>query len=432
MLPALPFTRSPFATVLLLSLVMRATCAQDAALDAVPERLPEPTTWTLAELERIAIESNPTLLQAQFAVEAARGRAFQAGRRPNPSIGYQAAEVGNDGEAGQHSFVVSQQLLQREKITWRVNTAEAEVLRLQQTWAAQEERVLNGIRAAFYETLYAQQYVELAHELVDMSERYVKIAEARYKGLETGRADYLQAKVVLSETKLRLVDGENRLASAWRRLLAIAALPDLKRRKLSGELTTGLHELRWDDTLDHILASSPEISTAAAAVEAAHAALHREIANARPSPTVQTSVGYDDATGDSFAGAQVMIPIRIHDKRTGAIRAARANLTIAEQDMQRVELRIRHALAEAFQRYDTARRRFEVHDKEIVPTAAESLELVRHGYEAEEYNYVALLNAQRTYVRASLDRLDALSELRSVTVMIDGMLLTGPLQAQSP
>ena len=424
-----PLTGTRHVAVLLLLLVVpRGLRAQSAA----PERLPEPPTWTLGELERIGLETNPTLRLAQLAVEAAEGRAFQAGRRPNPSVGYTAVEVGNEGRAGQHGFGFSQQLLQREKLAWRVNAADAETLRLQQAWAVQEQRVLNDVRAALYETLYAQTYVELALQLVDLGRKNVEIAEARYVGMETGRADYLQAKVALSQTNLQLVEGQNLLDGAWRRLLAVVGLPDLKRRRLEGDLTAGLHDVNWDDALARLSASSPEIATAVAEIERAHAAVHREIANARPSPTVQAGVGYDEATGDMFMWGQYMIPFRIHDKRTGAIRAAQADSVAAQQELERVELQLRHRLATSFQRYRTVRRRFEVHDKEIVPTARESYDLVRHGYEADEYNYVALLNAQRTYVRSSLERLDALRELRKLTVMIDGMLLTGALQAQMP
>lgn len=428
----LPAPRPPTALRLAVILLLCSTTQRAGAEEPAPERLPPPTTWTLNEIEQIAIEANPTLLQAQFAIAAARGQAFQAGRRPNPSVGYQASEVGNEGRGGQHAFIISQQLLQHDKLAWRINAANAEVLRLEQTWAMQEQRVLNDVRVAFYETLYAQTQVELAEKLVALGQRSVEIAKARYLGLETGRADYLQAQVALSETKLRLADAQNRLAGVWRRLMAVAALPDLQRRKLDGDLTAGLRELQWDDALDRILATSPEVAAAAAAVEKAHAAVHREIANARSSPTVQTGVGYDESTGDSFALAQFMIPLRIHDRKTGAIRAARSELSVAEHELQRVELKLRHRLSMSFERYQTARRRFEVHDEEIVPTSHESFELVRHGYEAEEYNYLALLNAQRTYVQASLDRLDALRELRSVTLLIDGMLLTGALQTQSP
>src|SRR5262249_24627826 len=45
---------------------------------------------TLADLEHMALQGNPTLSQAAAQVEAARGRALQAGLYPNPTVGYEA------------------------------------------------------------------------------------------------------------------------------------------------------------------------------------------------------------------------------------------------------------------------------------------------------------------------------------------------------
>ena len=47
-----------------------------------------PPVVTLASLERMAIENNPTLAQATSEIDAARGRARQAGMLPNPTVGY--------------------------------------------------------------------------------------------------------------------------------------------------------------------------------------------------------------------------------------------------------------------------------------------------------------------------------------------------------
>ena len=49
-----------------------------------------PAPLTLADLEQMAVHGNPTLAQAAAQVEAARGRAVQAGLYPNPTVGYEA------------------------------------------------------------------------------------------------------------------------------------------------------------------------------------------------------------------------------------------------------------------------------------------------------------------------------------------------------
>src|SRR5689334_8879834 len=56
---------------------------------------------SLADLEQMALHGNPTLAQAAAQVEAARGRAVQAGLYPNPTVGYEADRIGAAGSAGE-------------------------------------------------------------------------------------------------------------------------------------------------------------------------------------------------------------------------------------------------------------------------------------------------------------------------------------------
>src|SRR5262245_35513863 len=48
---------------------------------------------TLADLERMALQANPTLPEAQAAIRAAEGRRVQAGLWPNPVVGYRGEEL---------------------------------------------------------------------------------------------------------------------------------------------------------------------------------------------------------------------------------------------------------------------------------------------------------------------------------------------------
>src|SRR6266852_6711916 len=50
---------------------------------------PAPAVLRLQDLERMALERNPTMSQADASVRAAEGRRTQAGIYPNPLVGYQ-------------------------------------------------------------------------------------------------------------------------------------------------------------------------------------------------------------------------------------------------------------------------------------------------------------------------------------------------------
>ena len=52
---------------------------------------------SLAQLEQMATANNPAIAQAEARVAALRGRYVQVGLPPNPTIGYLANEIGDEG-----------------------------------------------------------------------------------------------------------------------------------------------------------------------------------------------------------------------------------------------------------------------------------------------------------------------------------------------
>src|SRR6185369_11167677 len=56
------------------------------------QQQPAGSSLTLAELEQMAVDKNPTIAQAEAAILAAQGRRRQAGLWPNPTIGYRGEE----------------------------------------------------------------------------------------------------------------------------------------------------------------------------------------------------------------------------------------------------------------------------------------------------------------------------------------------------
>ena len=70
------------------------------------------TGLTLAELEEMAVNNNPTLAQAAAEIRAATARRLQSGLYPNPTVGYQGEQIraGNQ-RGGEQGFFVSQDLV---------------------------------------------------------------------------------------------------------------------------------------------------------------------------------------------------------------------------------------------------------------------------------------------------------------------------------
>jgi outer membrane protein TolC len=78
----------------------------------------------------------------------------------------------------------------------------------------------------------------------------------------------------------------------------------------------------------------------------------------------------------------------------------------------------------AQQRYVNARRQARVFAEQILPTAEESLRLIRLGYESGDpkYDYTSVLQAQQTVVQARLTYVQVLGELWRAVAELAGLL----------
>jgi len=138
---------------------------------------PTPGSLTLADLEAIASESNPTLVQAAMAVRAARGRSVQAGLYPNPELNYIGDEIGNDGTQGLQGAGFTQEIVTAHKRQLNQATASYEVEQARYAWEAQRMRVINDVRIGYFLVLLAQKTVEISTQLVRIGDEGLQTTE---------------------------------------------------------------------------------------------------------------------------------------------------------------------------------------------------------------------------------------------------------------
>jgi cobalt-zinc-cadmium efflux system outer membrane protein len=386
--------------------------------------------FTLAQFESLALEHNPALRQAAARVQAAQGRAVQAGLYPNPVAGYRGDEIGDSGTAGQQGAFVRQEIVTAGKLRFSQSAASHAVVAAQCAAAAQQQRVLGDVRRLFYETLAAQRLQELNRELVRVGEEGMRATTELLRAKEVSRVDQLEAQIEADAARLRLKQADQRHQAAWRQLAAAVGMADLQPSPLEGNLDDQLVELDWAQSLQRVLAESPELSQAQANVERARCALAREQAGRIGNLDLEFSAAHDNSTGDNIAGVQVGIPLPLFDRNQGNICRASAELRAAQFEVERITLDLQQRLAIAMERYANARHEVDLYRTKILPNARTSLGLVRSGYTQGELGYLALLTAQRTYFQANLTYLEGLRQLRASQAEIDSLLLRGGLDGR--
>lgn len=378
--------------------------------------------------EQTALASNPAVAEAAANLEAAKWRCYQARLRNNPSAGYTASEVGNEGQAGQQGFYVQQTVTPRRKRWSRIDVAAREVEVASQQLAIQQQRVLTDVRRRFIAVVIAQTRIDTMQRLLEVSTKAADSAQRLFASGETPKADYLQTRLDADRMRLELLSARQQLDRNWRSLNAVAGMRNSgPAQPLTADIDNVVHFISYDEALPALLQASPEVAKAMANIQRARSEVHRQRMEVIPDVTANVSVQYDNATQYTVTGIQAGMPLPILDRNQGNIGSACSQLTAAQQQLERLELRLQQDLASAHADYANAYQRVMEYQKGLLPSSKETRDLVVRAFQQGEIGFLQLLNAQRTFFQVSLDYLDELENYWARSYEIDGMLLTGSL-----
>jgi cobalt-zinc-cadmium efflux system outer membrane protein len=423
-----------------MTVVVIAASVALALLSApAPAQQPAPSAerfLRLEDLERMAIERNPTVGQAAAALRAAEGRQVQVGLWPNPTIGYQAEDItARDPDRGKHFVFLEQTFVTAGKLAHARRGAEHARAQAEAGRAAQRQRVLNTVRLVYYEALGAARIVEVRRELARIGREAVDVSGELFNIGQADRPDVLEAEVEAERMALDLIRAENDLERVWRVLAAAVGDPSLAPAPLAGDIEAEVPAVDGDAILVRVLADSPEVLAARADVDRARAALRRARAERFPNVVVRGGLGYNfehdarDRDVGVEAFVEIGVPLPLFDRNQGAIAAAEAEVARVEREVERLELDLRGRLASVMRRHRDATRAVDRYRREILPRARHAYDLYLRGFRQMAASYPQVLIAQRTLGQVRADYIRALVDAWQNAVILNGLLLTGGLDA---
>jgi cobalt-zinc-cadmium efflux system outer membrane protein len=187
--------------------------------------------------------------------------------------------------------------------------------------------------------------------------------------------------------------------------------------------------MNWDTVLQNLLQSSPELQAARFRISAAQALQQRQQQQQIPNLQTEIGAGADNATGEGLINVTVGVPVPVFNRNSGNISAAYAEYSRAVHEVSRIEASIRSRLAEARQDFDTAAVAVRQYEEQILPRTEQTLELSERAFSAGEFDFLQVLIVRRTYFESNLKYVDSLAALAQARSRIDGLLLTGGLDA---
>ena len=386
---------------------------------------------TLERAIGLALESNPELHASGARVEAAAGRAYQARKWTNPELELSAEDwpVSNGrgfSDAKQTIGVVQvlpypgKKSLDRQMGGAGVKLSEAE-LSLRRT------EIVRDVKAGFCRVLASERMVEVSSQLVAVAESSAATARKRVDAGATPYQEQLRAEVQLEQARTELMGFQRESAAARQILATLLGRPDLKEAGLQGSLVeTANPELLQELGADR-LASHPSLGAAQANLARAQLAERR--ARLEPYPDVKMGVsgGRIGETDQSIIQLGFAVPLPILDTGKGKGQEARANVNAAEAELQGVQQQLLREWANALKRYRTAADQVGNYRERILPKAGEALRLVQTGFEEGKFEFIDLVDTQRTTAEVRLAYQQKLLELNVAQAELEALLLGDPV-----
>lgn len=417
---------------------------------------------SLSEREAVerAMRNHPRLAAMREAIAAFEANEVQARQRPNPELSLEVEEVrfsdgpdvrsvatdaggsviersiestDNGGFRGSEITVsVSQRIELGRKRAKRIALADRATQVALWDYEVARTDIIAATREAFVEVLVGQERVALRRQLADVARAASSIVRNRVEGgkvspLHGDRADiaYAQARIALTVAERELAASRASLAAQWG-----TAGPDFDSVRGSLAAVPSLPSLA---ELDEAYEKNPDLARWTAEVSRRDHAVRVERALGVPDLTVSAgwrNAGLADSSAARFdAGGALSgrnrsdfedgrenslvvglsIPLPLFDRNQGRILEAEHRARQASHQRRAFRARLTGELVGLHERLLGRSEEIRTLEKEIVPRAQDTYEATKEGFEQGKFQYLSVLDAQRTLFEVRNQYIEALA-----------------------
>ena len=373
-------------------------------------------TLTMDQALESAFANNPDLAAAQWEIGISQGDRQQAGLIPNPELSWEAEDTRRSSRTT--TVMINQPIELGGKRRARIDVAS----RAQDAAGIELERKRNVLRAdvieAFYKSSTAQQRLILARQSVELAERGLRVAQGRIKSGKSSPVEGTRAEVQLSEVRLELRRAERDEASAYQQLAQAMGAP-LPAFVSVGDAGQSMPEVPDQSVLINRIGETAELRLAKLQIDQREASLGLEKAQRIPDLTVSIGSQYDERERERVNVVGLSMPIPLFNRNQGNVLAA-ARRTDQARDLRNAsELRLRSEIQTTLDQWMTANNEVASFNQTILPAAQNAVDTATRGFEMGKFNFLDVLDAQRTLISARTQYIQAMAEATDAWVRIE-------------
>jgi outer membrane protein, heavy metal efflux system len=382
----------------------------------------EPTTpLTLHEALALALAGNPDLAVALREVEATQAAVLQGSARPNPEL---STLIEDTRSATRTTTIqISQPIELGGKRAARIDAAQRERDIATADLRTRRAELRAAVGAAFHAVLAAQERVQLSADSAELARRASDAAAKRVQAGKVSPVEETKARVAEAVARLEAAQAQSDLRSARQSLAATwgSAEPRFERAQ-APDSGTELPPLPTADALARRVTASPALARAQVELERRRALTAVDRAKRVPDLTLSLGMKRDTEIGRSQAIVGLAIPLPVFDTNRGGLLEALRREDKARDELAALHLRLRVEALLLRERLAAAHAEATLLRADVLPGAQSAFEAAVKGFELGKFDFLDVLDAQRTLFQARSQHLRALAEAQRAAAEIDRLL----------
>ncbi|MDQ3261851.1 MAG: TolC family protein [Pseudomonadota bacterium] len=389
----------------------------------------EPSVMTLRAAENLALTSNADLGVAARELEATEGAVIQGAARPNPGLAFLLEDTRKATRTT--TLQLNQPIELGGKRSARLDAAERgrDIAAVELDVRRAEIRAI--VTANFFGVLSAQERVRLAQDVANLAKRATEVAVRRVASGKVPPLEETKARVAEANVRIDLALAQSELRTARQQLASTWGNPSPRFERVDGRLEP-LPSLPSSESINARLAESPHLKRAKIEIQRRKSLADLERAKRTPDLTVSLGAIRSEELGRNQLLLGVSIPIPVLDSNRGNQLEALKRTDKARDELAATQIRLTSEVRQAYERLRAARNEVETLQRDVLPGAQRAYDVAIKGFELGKFNFLEVLDAQRTLFQARSQNLRAVAEAHRAGAEIDLLLADTTTFSTSP
>jgi len=359
---------------------------------------------TLQQAQTLALEKNPELAAFSLEIQAKDAVALQAGLLPNPEINISMENFGGSKdlsgfEGTETTFELGQMIELGGKRSKRKNAALLERDLAKWDYEAKRADVVADVTKSFVDVLAAQEAAALKEELVRLAEQIDNVISVRVASGKVSPVEETKAGIALSFARIESEKAKRDLDARRKKLEGFWGSAEVPFARVAGNLYE-FSPIPLYDQLVNAIQQNPDIARWSSETEQKNAVIKLEESKRITDPTVSFGLRNlrENKTNAFVAG--ISLPLPLFNRNQGGILEARQRLAQTGEQQKNARLRILTAISETYQNLSSYYTESSTLKAEVLPGAHSAFEAAQEGYRQGKFNYLEVLDSQRTLFEA--------------------------------